>query len=84
MLALVAAASLLAAEETAPSLDRLYSLPRIIGTTPVSPAWSPDGRKLAFLWNDAGYDFRDVYVIDVAAPTPSRDGLALGAVGSRS
>ncbi len=72
MLALVAAASLLAAEETAPSLDRLYSLPRIIGTTPVSPAWSPDGRKLAFLWNDAGYDFRDVYVIDVAAPTPSR------------
>ncbi len=72
MLVFALAASVLGAEETGLSLDRLYSLPRIIGTAPVRPAWSPDGRKLAFLWNEAGYDFRDVYAIDVAAPTPSR------------
>ncbi len=72
MLALVLAASALASYEVGPALDRLYSLPRIIGTAPVSPAWSPDGRKLLFLWNDAGYDFKDVFVIDVDAPTPSR------------
>ncbi len=65
MLALVLAASALASPGIGPSLDRLYSLPRIIGTAPVSPAWSPDGRKLAFLWNDAGYDFRDIFVVDV-------------------
>jgi dipeptidyl-peptidase-4 len=72
MLAFAVAASLLVSEETAPSLDRLYSLPRIIGTAPVSPTWSPDSRKLAFLWNDSGYDFRDVFVVDVDAPTPFR------------
>ena len=72
MRAVILVASLLASEETVPSLDRLYSLPRIIGTAPASPAWSPDGRKLAFLWNDAGYDFKDVFVADAGAPKPFR------------
>jgi dipeptidyl-peptidase-4 len=50
------------------TIERLYSLPRIIGTPPRSFAWSSDGRHLAFLWNDEGRNFRDVWVLDTAAP----------------
>ncbi len=64
MLVLALAASALAIQAS-PSLDRLYSLPWIIGTAPSSPAWSVDGTKLAFLWNESGYDFKDVYLVDV-------------------
>jgi dipeptidyl-peptidase-4 len=47
------------------TIDRLYSLPSLIGTEPRGFAWSDDGRHLAFLWNDQGYNFRDVWIIDV-------------------
>ena len=46
------------------SIERLYSLPRLIGTAPSGFAWSGDGRHLAFLWNDEGRNFRDVWVVD--------------------
>ena len=47
------------------SLDRLYSLPSLIGTAPKRPVWSGDGGKLAFLWNDRGYPARDVWIVDL-------------------
>jgi len=50
------------------TIDRLYSLPHLVGTAPSALAWSADGRQLAFLWNDAGFNFRDVWVIDVEDP----------------
>lgn len=50
------------------TIDRLYSLPSLIGTEPRGFAWSDDGRHLAFLWNDQGYNFRDVWIIDVEDP----------------
>lgn len=50
------------------SIERLYSLPRLIGTAPTGFAWSSDGRYLAFLWNDEGYNFRDVWIVDVEDP----------------
>jgi len=53
-------------------LERLYSLPRVIGTTPTGTAWSPDSRQVAFLWNDAGTNFRDVWTASVDDPTPVR------------
>lgn len=50
------------------TLDRLYSLPNLIGTAPSGFAWSGDGRRLAFLWNDEGVNFRDVWVLDADDP----------------
>ena len=49
------------------TLERLYRLPSLIGTRPESPVWSPDSQRLAFLWNDAGMPFLDVWVVDTAA-----------------
>ena len=51
------------AADKAPSVERLMSLPNLTGTPPSSPAWSPDGSMLAFLWNDKGYPFRDIWVV---------------------
>ncbi len=53
------------------TIDRLYSLPHLIGNRPTGYAWSPDSRHLAFLWNDAGGNFRDVWVVDAASAEPA-------------
>ena len=54
------------------SLDRLYSLPRIIGTAPSGVVWAGDSRSLAFLWNDEGTNFRDVWMVGVDGGAPVR------------
>lgn len=56
------------------TLERLYSLPSLIGTEPAGFAWSADSRYLVFLWNDSGFPFRDIWLIDVEDPelTPQR------------
>lgn len=54
------------------TIDRLYSLPWIIGTAPQAPAWSPDSKRLAFLWNDEGMPFMDVWMADAAGGKPVR------------
>lgn len=46
------------------TLERLYSYPKLEGTAPVQAKWSADGKKLAFLWNDSGMPFRDLWVYD--------------------
>ena len=53
------------AAEPSMAIEQLYSVPSIIGTSPEGYAWSRDGTKLAFLWNDTGHRFRDVWVYDV-------------------
>ncbi|MGD9904057.1 MAG: prolyl oligopeptidase family serine peptidase [Vicinamibacterales bacterium] len=45
-------------------LEDVASLPSLIGTAPASPAWSPDGRRLAFLWNDKGWPGRNVWIVN--------------------
>ena len=64
----VALAAAVGAEEPRLSIERLYSLPRLIGTAPRGLTWSPEGKHLAFLWNDEGFNFRDVWVIEANAP----------------
>lgn len=44
--------------------------PSLFGTSPSSPAWSPDGKLLAFLWNDHAMPARDVWLVE-------RDGSGL-------
>ncbi|MCH6554601.1 MAG: DPP IV N-terminal domain-containing protein, partial [Acidobacteria bacterium] len=46
------------------TLERLYQYPRLEGTPPTRAKWSPDSRKIAFLWNRAGMRFRDLWVYD--------------------
>lgn len=45
------------------TVERVASLPSLIGTAPSSPVWAPDSRRLAFLWNDQGWPLRDVWVV---------------------
>ncbi len=54
------------------TIDRLYSLPWLTGTKPRNPQWSPDSRSLAFLWNDDGGNFYDVWVADARTGQPIR------------
>ena len=54
------------------TLDRITALPALTGTTPVRPTWSPDSRRIAFLWNDRGMPFRDVWVADAESGAPRR------------
>jgi len=53
-------------------LDRLYSLPWLIGTKPLTPVWSPDSQRVAFLWNDAGTNFYDVWITDITSRKATR------------
>jgi dipeptidyl-peptidase-4 len=46
------------------TIERLYSQPNLIGTAPSGFTWSADGRRLAFLWNDEGRNYQDVWVLD--------------------
>ncbi|PCJ20879.1 MAG: hypothetical protein COA96_15520 [SAR86 cluster bacterium] len=46
------------------SIDSLYEIPSIIGTVPGGVSWSRNGEKLAFLWNDKGGTFRDIWLFD--------------------
>lgn len=53
-------------------LDMLYSSPSIIGTTPEGVVWSKDGSHVAFLWNDEGHTFRDVWTYSIDAGQKTR------------
>lgn len=54
------------------TIDRLYSLPWLIGSQPANPVWSPDSRRVAFLWNDEGTNFYDVWTTDIGSAQPVR------------
>ncbi|MEP7184526.1 MAG: prolyl oligopeptidase family serine peptidase [Rhodanobacter sp.] len=65
-------ASASAANPRALTIERLYSLPWVIGTAPQNPQWSPDSRHLAFLWNNEGTNFMDVWMTDTTGGKPVR------------
>ncbi len=45
------------------TVERVASLPSLIGTAPAAITWAPDSRRLAFLWNDSGWPYRDVWTV---------------------
>lgn len=54
------------------TFETLYSEPSIIGTLPIGASWSADGQQLAFLWNDQGHTYRDIWVWDRASGKKAR------------
>ncbi len=46
-----------------PSVERLVTLPKLDGTAPTQAVWSPDSQSIAFLWNDHGMPYRDVWLV---------------------
>jgi dipeptidyl-peptidase 4 len=60
------------AQSPAPlTVERIVSRsPSWFGTSPTSPAWSPDGKLLAFLWNDQAMPALEVWLVE-------RDGSGL-------
>ena len=51
-------------QESKLTLDRILARPSITGTAPSSPAWSPDSRYLAFLWNDSAMPRREIWIVN--------------------
>jgi dipeptidyl-peptidase-4 len=61
--------------ETPPPLTiaRIVSrAPSLFGTAPASPSWSPDGKVLAFLWNDQAMPARDIWLVERDGSVPRR------------
>jgi dipeptidyl-peptidase 4 len=55
------------------TVERIVSQsPALFGTAPAAPAWSPDGKRLAFLWNDAAMPTREIWLVDRSGTTPRR------------
>ncbi|WP_033072944.1 S9 family peptidase [Sphingopyxis sp. MWB1] len=50
---------------TSLSIDQLYRYKSLIGTSPEAYSWAPGGDRFLFLWNDAGYSFRDIWSYSV-------------------
>ncbi len=62
----------LTAQKPALTVEPLASLPSVIGTAPASPVWSPDGTRVAFLWNDHAMPFHDVWVVNADGGPPRK------------
>jgi dipeptidyl aminopeptidase/acylaminoacyl peptidase len=45
-------------------LNKLFTRPFVWGTTPSHPVWAKHSHVLAFLWNEKGGAFRDLYAYD--------------------
>jgi dipeptidyl-peptidase 4 len=72
-LSLVTAFSAAAAQTPAAlTVERLVALPAITGTAPSAITWSPDSKRVAFLWNDAGGARRDIWIVEANGARATR------------
>jgi dipeptidyl aminopeptidase/acylaminoacyl peptidase len=62
--AMLAALALSAVAAEPFTIEALFSHPYVTGTAPGHLVWSPDGRRLAFTWNEGGDRFRDLYLAE--------------------
>jgi dipeptidyl-peptidase-4 len=46
------------------TLGLITGLPAPTGTAPAELRWSPDGRQLAFLWDDTGRHVRNIWLVE--------------------
>ena len=63
-LALLIAPAAGASQDPGLTIDRIFAQPSLSGTAPSAPAWSPDSRRLAFLWNDSGMPRREIWIVE--------------------
>ena len=62
---LVTAQAFAAEPPLALTLERIVSRrPALFGTAPTGPTWSPDGKLVAFLWNDKAMPERQVWLVN--------------------
>jgi dipeptidyl-peptidase-4 len=55
------------------TVERIVSRsPSLFGSAPNSPAWSPDGKLLAFLWNDQAMPAGEIWLVDSDGSVPRR------------
>ena len=54
------------------TIESITGTPSLLGTAPVSPLWSGDSRRLAFLWTDGAIPGRSLWVVDRTASAPRR------------
>lgn len=54
------------------TVERMVALPSVTGTTPSAITWSPDSKRVAFLWNDAGGPRRDIWIVDANGARATR------------
>ncbi len=50
------------AQESELTLDDIFATPKLTGTTPSRPAWSPNSKHFAFSWNEPGKPGRDLWI----------------------
>ncbi len=54
------------------TIERMTAGQSLIGTAPAAPQWSPDSRKLAFLWHDRGLPQRTLWIVARDSTAPRR------------
>jgi dipeptidyl-peptidase-4 len=54
------------------TLERLYSSPRLWGTSPTNIIWSQNSSHIAFLWNDKGERFKDAWFYTLGEDLPRK------------
>lgn len=50
------------AQESDLSLNDLFAIPKLTGTTPSKPSWAPDSKHFAFSWSEPGNTGRGLWV----------------------
>ena len=74
---LMTMSTIVAAQETDLTLDDIFATPKLTGTTPSQPAWSPNSKHFAFSWNEPGILGRSLWL-------STNDGKEVSLVSSKA